>query len=493
VNLFHPIVRWGAAAVIALLAGLCAPADAATTLLPPGEQCFQNANGPLSSGSINMFFVGTSNPKPTYQDSNQQTLNTQPIQLDANGCATIFGVGAYRQQLYDGPVVGGVTTGNLIFDKITTDTSAYNAVFWAGTAGGTPNAITVVDTGFNGTDGSVVNFVAISTNTSSTTINPSGFGDISVVKSTTAGPVSLVGGEIQQGNTISVVYSASANSFTLLNPPIQSASGATAPLCGATNLKITNNGVTPNLIINLTADQIVMQSPSGLTINRSNVSLTAINISTGTVTSTANGMDGESPGTSQWLNVWAIDNGAAPAGLVSVTATAPTMPSGYSYKCRMGAMRVDGSGNLLRTLQGGNDAQYTITTTSNTLNFPIISTGTTLGSPTVPTWSSLSVSNFVPPTARRIKLSITVVDGNGTGNFEAACAPNGNNTSGLGSSTTPAPLYLSGGGAGTSTVKQGGGVMGDFVLESTNIFCAYATSTATNIIALGWRDGVNAN
>ena len=46
--------------------------------------------------------------------------------------------------------------------KITTDTSAYNAVFWAGTNGGTPNVVTVVDPGFNGTDGSVINLYGAS-------------------------------------------------------------------------------------------------------------------------------------------------------------------------------------------------------------------------------------------------------------------------------------------------------------------------------------------
>ena len=242
-------------------------------------------------------------------------------------------------------------TGNLIWDQLTTDTSAFNSVFWAGISGGTPNAITVVDPGFNGTDGSVVQFIALATNTGSTTINPSGFGAILVQKNTTAGPVSLVGGEIVQSNLISVVYTASSNTFQLLNSVIQSASGSSAPLCGARGLKITNNSGTPNTIINLTADQLVMETSSGFVQTRNNVSLTAINISNGTSTSTANGMDGEAPGTSAWLYIYAIDNGAAPAGLVSTSATAPTLPSGYSYSCRLGAMRVDGSGNLLRTFK----------------------------------------------------------------------------------------------------------------------------------------------
>src|SRR5690242_4781381 len=125
------------------------PVQAATTLLPNGEQCFSNANGPLISGSINMFFPATTTPKPTWKDTNQSALNTQPIQLDAAGCAIIYGIGTYRQQVFTGPVVLGVTTGTLVWDQLTTDTSAFNSVFWSGIAGGTPNVITIIDTGFN--------------------------------------------------------------------------------------------------------------------------------------------------------------------------------------------------------------------------------------------------------------------------------------------------------------------------------------------------------
>ncbi len=138
---------------------------------------------------MNMFAPGGTLPKPTWQDTNQAAMNSQPIQLDDNGCVALYGVGSYRQQLFDGPVIAGVTTGNLIFDRLTTDTSATNNTFWAGLAAGTPNAITVVDPGFNGTDGSIIGFIPVSSNTGPTTLNPSGFGNVSIVKDTTTGAV----------------------------------------------------------------------------------------------------------------------------------------------------------------------------------------------------------------------------------------------------------------------------------------------------------------
>ncbi len=444
---------------------------AATTLLPNGKQCFSGANGAYANGSMNMFQPSTTTPKASWQDANQQALNSQPIQLDSNGCAIIYGTGSYRQQLFDGPVVASATSGTLIWDLVTTDTSATNNVFWAGTAAGTPNAITVVDAGFNATDGSIINFTANATNTGSTTLNPSGFGAISILKDTTAGPVSLIGGEITQTNPISVIYRATDNAFHLLNPPIQSASGASAPLCGAIGLKITN-GSTPNTIISLTADKVVMISTAGVVVNRSSVSLTAISIANGTVTSTANGMDGESPGTSQWLYIYAIDNGAAPAGLVSLSSSAPTLPSGYTFSCRLGAMRVDGSGLLLRTLQLGSRAQYTLP--------PLAMAAGPSGSVSNPTYTSVSTGNFVPATATRILGFASV-----TSNATVIVAPNAS-YGGTGSLVTNPPPILAQS-SSTSDVRQF-----ELVLESTSI--SFASTSGSGLIwALGWVDKVNAN
>ena len=451
------------------------PANAATTLLPPGMQCFTDATGAVISGSVNMFYPSTTTAKPTWQDSNQNTLNSQPIQLDGNGCATIYGIGSYRQQLYDGPVVGGNTSGNLLFDKITTDTSAYNAVFWAGLAGNTANVITIIDPGFNATDGTVINFTALATNTGPTTINPSGFGTINVVKSTTAGPASLVGGEIIQSNQISVVYSASANTFTILNPPIVSASGNIAPLCGASGLKIVN-GSSPNSIIAITANAAVMVSSGGLVQSRNTISLPTLNITTGTGTSTTNGMDGEAPGTSSWLYIWLIDNGSATAALASLASgngLAPSLPSGYTYKCRVGAMRVDGGGNLLNTLQYGNWVQY-ITT--------VVLINGTSGTPGTPTWTPISVLSAVPPTAVQIRL---ILQGSQPGSEIAIAAPN--NSYGKIDSSNPPPLGTGAGTSGLSAV-----VFGNFLLESTDVY--YASSiAASGLWVLGWKDSVNAN
>ncbi len=218
------LIRAAASLFLALLAW---PAQAATTILPPGETCFQQATGPVSSGSVNMFIPSTTTPKNTWKDSGQVLLNTNPIQLDANGCAVIYGTGIYRQQIYTGPVVAGVTTGTLLYDVTTTDTSAFNSVFWAGTSGGTPNAITVTDAGFNSTDGSVINFLALNTNTASATLNVSGGGPIIIKAQSGSGPIALTSGCISANNPVSVVYSSSAAAFLLLTPCAPASGGTT--------------------------------------------------------------------------------------------------------------------------------------------------------------------------------------------------------------------------------------------------------------------------
>lgn len=264
----------------------------------------------------------------------------------------------------------------------------------------------------------------------------------------------------------------------------QRASGATVvattPLCGTSGLKITNNGVTPNSIINITANQVVMQNTTGVTITRSSVSVTTLSILSGNVTSTANGMDGEAPGTSAWIYIFLIDNGTTTAGLASLAAgngLSPTMPSGYTYKCRVGAMRVDSGGNLLRTLQYRNRAQYIVGTSPTTLvNIASGAQGTY--STTAPTWAGPTISTVVPPTATVLHAVAANTFGGGAA-AEVYVAPN---TSYAGrASSNPPPIYLN---AGTGMDQAF-----SLVLESSNI-AVVSSATGGFIGASGWDDNL---
>jgi hypothetical protein len=99
-----------------LLLLLAFPAEAATTLLPPGKMCLDDANGnPLVGGTVNFYVPSTTTPKTTWKDANQITANTNPVVLDSAGCAVIYGEGVYRQIVKD-------SLGNLVWDQLTADT-----------------------------------------------------------------------------------------------------------------------------------------------------------------------------------------------------------------------------------------------------------------------------------------------------------------------------------------------------------------------------------
>ena len=237
------------------------------------------------------------------------------------------------------------------------------------------------------------------------------------------------------------------------------------------NLKVVNNTATPSTKIDITADRAVPITTTGGSIFHNAVSIT-IDLTTGTVTSAANGMDGAARPTSNWVYLWLISNGTTIAGLGSSSSTAPTLPSGYTYKVYVGAMRCDSSQNLLRTLQKGRRSQYVVTAATNTAAMPIMGTGTA-GSSTTPTWVAIAVANFAPVTATEISLALVVL-----APAYAIVAPN-NSYGGRGSSTNSPPLMAAA--SSDYTARQG-----VFVLESTNIY--WASDSTNQLYCSGWID-----
>lgn len=483
-------------AIVALYATLYADSSRSTQLMPPGQQQFFNANGvPLAGGFVSMFIPNTSSCKTTWSDSAQQNPNACPIVLDASGSAVIYGSGCYTQQVND-------SLNNLVYSKLTCEPGAASggnagSVVWGGTATGTANAITLpTATAFVLGDGQVIGFIPTATNTGSVTVAAGSQGAISVVKDTTGGPVALAGGEIVfsgSGNIVFMEYSAGQNRFHLINTAIPSASGTTAPLCGAVGLSITNFVSSPNTTMLITTRQVVMQSPTGQSINRSNVSVST-NITLGNSTSTPGGMDGEAPGTSAWINLFLIDNGAGPGSVGSLGAgnnQAPTMPSGYTYKCYVGSVRVDGSGNLLRTLQLGPRAQYLTT---------LIAPPTIVTS--FGTNQANGISSVVPQTATQISL-ILHVDASipASGSADAFVAPSSTYGGIASSPFVPCGILLNLS-AFTGATSAAARIVQDqvcsFVIESGNVYTTAATSggaaiNSSSLNALGWTDAVNAN
>lgn len=149
----------------------------------------------------------------------------------------------------------------------------------------------------------------------------------------------LVGGELKVGAIACLSYSSVITKFVLL-----SASGNQRPaiVAACRNLLAFNNTATPNSKVDVTADEVIVKNTSGNAVVLSTVSLTVDIAASG-----ANGLDTGAEASSTWYYVWVIWNGSTTAGLLSTSATAPTMPSGYTHKALVGAVRNNGSSNFV--------------------------------------------------------------------------------------------------------------------------------------------------
>lgn len=429
-------------------------------------------NSSLTGGTVGFYIPNTQTFSQTWQDSAQTILNTNPVMLNQNGCAIIYGEGLYRQILKD-------SLGNTVWDQLTASTDQ-GGFFWAGLAGGTPNAITVTDAGFSQTDGQGIQFRANATNTGATTIVVSGGPAIPVVKDTANGPVALTGSEIAigsggQNNVISVIYDATNVEFHLIAFPSSTANNEVVPYQGGFKNLVVTNGATPSVLVQLTADQLVLQNVAGQTAKISTVNC-AINTTSTTFASNAGGMDSGasvSP-VSSWISIWGIYNPTThiQSCLGSLSATTPSLPSGYTYSARFGWMRTDSAANLMRSSQHGRRARYVVTPLTNTPSLVQLTSGTT-GSVFIP----VPIGNAAPPTADEITISLQA-----TGAGVISLAPSAN----YGDTPLVLPVPL-------ASFSMAAGIIVstpvDITLESTSVYYL-STATSSGIFAYGWEDNL---
>lgn len=141
----------------------------------------------------------------------------------------------------------------------------------------------------------------------------------------------------------------------------------------------TNTGDTDH-DIDIDADESALTNSSNVSYKATSVNLTMV----GDASVGANALDAGSLANNTWYYLWVIYNGSTVASLGSTSSTAPTMPSGYTYKALVGAMITDGSANFLGFYQRGVRVRC--------------NSGDT-GSLTSTSAASLDISSFVPTTA----------------------------------------------------------------------------------------------
>lgn len=275
----------------------------------------------------------------------------------------------------------------------------------------------------------------------------------------------------QRANNLSDLTSTST-ARTNLGVADSVAAGITA---SHSNLKVSSTGT--NAVVTLTAGSVCIKDSSN-----SQVVLNTVSVTPSLATSGANGLDTGTSAINTWYSVWVIWNGTTAAGLLSTSATAPTLPSGYTHKARVGWVRSDSNASNkfpLSFVQADNEVQYKIAAGSNVTSMIGVASGVS-GSPTTPTYTSIAVGSFVPPTAGAV--TISVINPTGTSSVIVA-APNASYGA-YNSTTNPPPVGVSSQSGFIPSPTQA-----KFLLESTNIFFA-SNSAAGGVFISGWSDNL---
>lgn len=221
--------------------------------------------------------------------------------------------------------------------------------------------------------------------------------------------------------------------------------------------------------LTLTADAATLETTTGEAYRAQSASVTC-NITT----SGANGLDTGAEASSTWYSIWLIYNPTTntQAGLLSLSATAPTMPSGYTFKARLGWVRNNASSNFINFIQYGRNVQMVMDGTA----LPSIDSNPGNGAqPKV-----AAVGGFVPSTASIIRILVHA-------NTDAILLGPNTNYDFIGSSNTKqAPYYFD----TTTSGYTPGGFVCEMILEETNVYWWGSNNANSRIQIFGWEDNL---
>lgn len=382
------------------------------------------------------------------------------------------------------PLTGGeITLGNIIigtFDTVTGDIIISSSQGFSGLGGQQTNIASATTTDLGMVTSHNANITGTTTITS--------FGS-SAAATSPFYQISFASSLLLTYNATSLLLPGNANIQT------QAGDQALTEYLGSGNWQIVQyqrQAVAPNtsagiaggyrgLVVTAASATTATITASGLTLFDSNGNpayVGAVNVTNNNASVGANGLDTGTVAISTWYNLFDIYNPTTQtnASLLSLSATAPTLPSGYTFMLRVGALRNAASLGYWRTIQYGRRAQIQIGT--NPTVTTVIVTGSA-GNPSTPTWVSESIANFVPPTAAAIHVTASV----GGSNSGTIVAPN-NNYGGAGATTNSPPIGLN-----TGSTAISFNVSDWMLLEGTAIF--YAGAAASSSLTMnGWEDNL---
>lgn len=327
---------------------------------------------------------------------------------------------------------------------------------------------------------------------------------------------------IRPGRTVTVKYDLTTARWVLWQEiPSQLVMGGfkNLRLLNVTNVIGDTAPTTPNNQYKVALDEIALEDVNGGVV-RINGSVDVVDVNgTNTLSSYActaditasgaGGLDTGSVAASTWYFVWVISQ---PSGITShgtgtvscmfsVSSTAPTMPSGYTYRARVGAVPTDASANkcLYRVQQNGRIAHYVATganagcSAGNSLGAVLwnnANVGTTVfASPTLVATTVVGNGLPVPSTAVRLAVYLNTQYKGGAGNGNIIVAPN-QSFSGANNGQTGTNGFQGQVGVGTTSVSATELTPIWMTLESTSLSIASTGTTSSAISISDWEDNL---
>lgn len=235
------------------------------------------------------------------------------------------------------------------------------------------------------------------------------------------------------------------------------------------NLKASATGA--NATVTVTADSVCVKNAASQQTVLNGLALAINSAAVG-----VNGLDAGVLAANTWYSKWVIYNPTtqAVAGLLSLSATAPTMPAGFTHRARVGWIRTDGTANKwpLPFQQNGRKCDYMPGSLLNLKTYPQVASGSNAG-----TFQSASLVNTIPPTAATARIVGGLIGGISGSLY---VAPRN-----IGIADTNACVIgveSTGNGYAPSSAA-------DVVLQALQIFY-YSTASTGFVSVFGWEDSI---
>lgn len=224
--------------------------------------------------------------------------------------------------------------------------------------------------------GMPIHFKAANANTGASSVVVNALASVPIKKNVNE---NLAANDIKAGKIVSVVWD--GVDYQMLS---QTKSEGISPVRDTfRNLVIKNHAVNPNYQLSITADEVMLSDGASSQL------ISALTETLDITVAGVNGLDTGAEAASTWYHIWAIAKAdGTKKTLASLSATAPTMPSGYTFKAYLGAVFNKSSSDFI-SMRQKNRRVYRE-------NIKVLSSGTAA------TWESVSLANAIPITADSI-------------------------------------------------------------------------------------------